>query len=61
MPVTLPYWYNGVDRVDNTKGYTLENCVTCCAEANYAKRALSYADFIKLCEDITQCQKTKNS
>ena len=28
---------NGIDRVDNTKGYTLENCVTCCKMCNQLK------------------------
>jgi hypothetical protein len=52
------YAYNGVDRIDNTKGYFLENCVPCCSEVNYAKRVMGYFDFIKLCEDITTCQRT---
>lgn len=45
--------YNGIDRVNNTKGYTLENCVTCCFECNRAKGTLSYNQFIKLCQTIT--------
>ena len=28
---------NGIDRVDNTKGYTLENCVPCCKMCNQLK------------------------
>ena len=48
------YVYNGIDRLDNTKGYTIENCVPCCSEVNYAKRALSYSDFIQLCKEVTQ-------
>ncbi len=32
------YIYNGIDRVDNTQGYVLENCVTCCAKCNRSKR-----------------------
>ena len=31
------YVYNGVDRVDNNKGYTPDNCVSCCGVCNYAK------------------------
>jgi hypothetical protein len=27
---SFPYLYNGVDRVDNSIGYNLENCVSCC-------------------------------
>ncbi len=28
----------GIDRQDNTKGYTIENCVPACAPCNYSKR-----------------------
>ena len=38
--------YNGIDRVDNDRGYVMGNVVTCCADCNYAKRLLSYDDFI---------------
>lgn len=38
----------GVDRVDNEKGYTTENCVSCCTFCNYAKRNLSVDDFLRV-------------
>lgn len=41
------YFYNGIDRVDNTKGYIKSNCVTCCKEHNQWKKAMPYYDFIK--------------
>lgn len=28
---------NGIDRFDNTKGYTIDNCVSCCTFCNVAK------------------------
>lgn len=31
------YIYNGIDRLDNTKGYTIENSVSCCEDCNYIK------------------------
>jgi hypothetical protein len=40
------YFYNGIDRVDNTQGYTAENCVTCCKVCNWAKNAFSIEDFL---------------
>lgn len=40
------YIYNGIDRVDNNLGYELTNVVPCCSICNYAKRNLTYADFI---------------
>lgn len=36
---------NGVDRIDNTIGYTKENCVTCCRTCNSAKGELSLTEF----------------
>jgi len=40
------YIYNGIDRIDNTKGYELNNSVSCCTICNRAKRELSYNEFI---------------
>lgn len=37
--------YNGLDRVDNTKPHTLENCVPCCKTCNYAKRERTVEEF----------------
>jgi hypothetical protein len=37
--------YNGIDRIDNTKGYTFDNCVTACKICNYAKRAMTAQAF----------------
>lgn len=39
------FQWNGIDRVDNTQGYTNGNCVSCCKQCNFAKRDLSRADF----------------
>lgn len=39
--------YNGIDRKNNQKGYTLENTVTCCADCNRAKRTMSYYEYIE--------------
>lgn len=38
-------WNNGVDRVDNSKGYTTKNSVTCCKTCNQAKNSLSMDEF----------------
>lgn len=42
------YIGNGIDRVDNAGGYTMDNVVTACKECNYAKRALARDQFIAL-------------
>lgn len=44
-PLSEPYTYNGIDRVNNALGYTKENCVTCCKICNYAKKNLSLDEF----------------
>lgn len=39
--------YNGIDRLDNTKGYVPGNVVSCCTICNSAKNILSLDDFKK--------------
>lgn len=39
------YIHNGIDRVDNSRGYEKDNCVPCCSHCNYAKRTLSQKEF----------------
>lgn len=39
------YIYNGIDRVDNSKGYILGNCVPCCMVCNRAKSDMSLEEF----------------
>ena len=43
---------NGIDRVDSTTGYTLNNIVPCCAICNIMKSTLSIQDFIKHVQQI---------
>lgn len=35
----------GIDRVDNSKGYEIDNCVSCCITCNSAKNDLSETEF----------------
>ena len=44
---------NGIDRKDNSLGYTPDNCVSCCKKCNYAKHILGYTEFIDLCRKIS--------
>lgn len=37
---------NGIDRVDSSKGYTIDNCVSCCSKCNYMKNDLSKDTFL---------------
>lgn len=41
------YTYNGIDRVDNTKGYEFDNVVTCCKICNMAKGTMSHNEFVE--------------
>jgi hypothetical protein len=47
---------NGVDRLDNEKGYNLENCISCCKHCNRMKHILHPVFFIKKAELITKFQ-----
>lgn len=38
--------YNGIDRFDNSKGYTAENCVPACGTCNRLKRKEDFAEFL---------------
>ena len=46
------YTYNGIDRVDNTKGYTLANVVPCCKKCNTAKGNYSQQEFFSWAENL---------
>lgn len=39
--------HNGIDRVDNSKGYTKTNCVPCCKFCNMAKSNMSIVEFLE--------------
>lgn len=45
-------WVNGVDRKDNTIGYTTENSATACHNCNHAKNAYSVAEFLSHIQKI---------
>jgi len=39
------YIFNGIDRVNNTRGYTIDNVVPACGICNLAKRTMSQDEF----------------
>jgi hypothetical protein len=53
------YFANGIDRIDSTKGYTLENTVPCCSPCNHAKRNHSKAKFIARCVAVAERNKAE--
>lgn len=44
------YVYNGIDRADNSKGYILENCVSCCKPCNSKKGYITFDIISKIIE-----------
>lgn len=42
---TFSVKYNGLDRVDSSKGYIKENVVTCCSNCNFAKQDFELSEF----------------
>lgn len=46
------YVYNGIDRVDSSKGYVLYNCVPCCKRCNQIKNNMKQDEFFKHVETI---------
>lgn len=46
------YIFNGIDRVDNTIGYTENNVVPCCKLCNLMKGTASMEEFINHCKKV---------
>jgi hypothetical protein len=44
----------GVDRVDNTQGYTVDNSVPCCADCNMLKGTWPATFFVAKCKQIAE-------
>lgn len=47
------YLHNGIDRVNNTRGYTKINCVSCCWMCNKAKNNLDVKIFVEWLKRIS--------
>lgn len=43
---------NGIDRVDNERGYTEENVVSCCTDCNWMKQQMSLEKFFNHIKNI---------
>ena len=39
--------YNGIDRIDSSKGYLLDNVMSCCSYCNFLKGAIHTKDFLE--------------
>lgn len=51
---------NGIDRVNNKKGYILSNCVPCCFDCNEMKNNRSLSEFLNHIIKIAKHTKRKN-
>ncbi len=54
------FYYNGIDRVDNTKGYILTNCVACCTDCNKAKLTKTEQEFYEFISRVFNHLKSLN-
>ena len=39
--------FNGIDRIDSSKGYTIDNCVPCCSKCNSMKLDYTKQEFLE--------------
>lgn len=52
----------GIDRVDNAKGYEMDNVVSCCGVCNHAKAKMDAEEYRALCARVTaHSAKTANA
>ena len=51
------FTYSGIDRVNNDEGYTIENCVPCCKDCNFAKGKKPIDEFLDYIQRISEYQK----
>lgn len=53
-----PYYYNGIDRINNKLGYLENNIVPCCIQCNKAKGTLTYEQFLQWIVTVYNFTKT---
>lgn len=49
--------YNGIDRIDSSKGYEESNCVTCCFICNRAKMDMGFLEFLNYIQRLIKFNK----
>ena len=49
---------HGLDRIDNSKGYHIDNVVPCCEQCNRAKLSDTKEDFIEMCKRVADKHST---
>lgn len=56
--IARTYTYQGIDRIDNNHGYTVNNVAPCCEMCNKAKRDCSQSDFLEWATRIYKYQRS---
>lgn len=49
---TVELQYNGIDRIDSSLGYSIDNCVSCCIRCNVAKNDMTIEEFLRWIESV---------
>lgn len=55
------YIYNGLDRIDSAKGYTLDNVVPCYGVCNHAKHTMPYDEFVAWLDRVAEFRTKEHS
>lgn len=50
---------NGIDRVNNEKGYTYDNILSCCGDCNFMKKDMSWDFFVVKCARISRTHESR--
>lgn len=53
-----PFYYNGIDRIINSRGYEPENVVSCCKMCNFVKARFGYFEIINWATRVAKRVKT---
>lgn len=53
------FTYTGIDRMDNSRGYEIDNVVPCCRRCNRAKDVMSQEDFLSWAERVVNHSRRK--
>lgn len=54
------FYYNGVDRLDSSKGYTVGNCVACYTPINFMKSDTPEEEFLNLIKQVYEYKELGN-
>lgn len=53
--------YNGIDRINSSRGYSTDNCVSCCSQCNWSKSDLPQQEFLSWAKRVAFHQQEKEN